>query len=161
MQLNRTFQAVAAHKLPCLYLVDSIIKNVGAPYIEHISKCVVRMFTNTFSEVIKSKPPKSTWNSDYPSFYVTRGLNTVIESQRKLALSFLKLSKFSHGRGARFNSHHRDVIKILDICFCVSKNLNEYITIPTVMIVFRETKLSGNPCLSYGSLGRTSLPSTN
>ena len=47
------FQASAAHKLPCLYLVDSIIKNVGAPYIEHISKCVVRVFSNTFNEVMR------------------------------------------------------------------------------------------------------------
>ena len=114
MQLNRTFQAVAAHKLPCLYLVDSIIKNVGAPYIEHISKCVVRMFTNTFSEVIKSKPLKSTWISGCPLFSVTRGIDIVIGSQSELALSFLKLSEFSHDRGAHFNSHcRRDVIKIL------------------------------------------------
>ncbi|XP_063684711.1 pre-mRNA cleavage complex 2 protein Pcf11-like [Bolinopsis microptera] len=47
---NHLIKASGTHKLPCLYLVDSIIKNVGAPYIEHISKCVVRMFTNTFTE---------------------------------------------------------------------------------------------------------------
>ena len=44
-------QASPEHKLPCLYLLDSVIKNIGVPYIEHFSRCIVKIFTNSFSEV--------------------------------------------------------------------------------------------------------------
>ncbi|XP_035442631.2 pre-mRNA cleavage complex 2 protein Pcf11 isoform X3 [Spodoptera frugiperda] len=39
-------------KLPVLYLVDSIIKNVGGAYTQKFSQSIVNMFTRTFKQVI-------------------------------------------------------------------------------------------------------------
>lgn len=39
-------------KLPVLYLVDSIIKNVGGAYTSKFSEKIVNMFTRTFKQVI-------------------------------------------------------------------------------------------------------------
>lgn len=39
-------------KLPVLYLVDSIIKNVGGAYTQKFSQIIVNMFTRTFKQVI-------------------------------------------------------------------------------------------------------------
>lgn len=38
-------------KLPVLYLVDSIIKNVGGAYTQKFSQSIVNMFTRTFKQV--------------------------------------------------------------------------------------------------------------
>eukprot|EP00116_Pleurobrachia_bachei_P010969 sb/3471231/ len=46
---NHLMKAVPSHKLPCLYLVDSIIKNIGAPYIDLLSRCIVKMFVSAFT----------------------------------------------------------------------------------------------------------------
>lgn len=47
---SHILKASPEHKLPCLYLLDSVIKNIGVPYIEHFSRCIVKIFTNSFSE---------------------------------------------------------------------------------------------------------------
>lgn len=39
-------------KLPVLYLVDSIIKNVGGAYTQKFAQSIVNMFTRTFKQVI-------------------------------------------------------------------------------------------------------------
>lgn len=39
-------------KLPILYLVDSIIKNVGGAYTQKFAQSIVNMFTKTFKLVI-------------------------------------------------------------------------------------------------------------
>lgn len=42
-------------KLPVLYLVDSIIKNVGGAYTQKFSQIIVNMFTKTFKQVYITK----------------------------------------------------------------------------------------------------------
>ena len=45
-------QASSSHKLPSLYLVDSIIKNVpDSNYLEMFTKNIVVMFVSTFEKV--------------------------------------------------------------------------------------------------------------
>jgi pre-mRNA cleavage complex 2 protein Pcf11 len=38
-------------KLPVLYLIDSIVKNVGKAYINLFTQNIVQCFTNTFEKV--------------------------------------------------------------------------------------------------------------
>ncbi|XP_045504591.1 pre-mRNA cleavage complex 2 protein Pcf11 isoform X1 [Colias croceus] len=59
-------------KLPVLYLVDSIIKNVGGAYTQKFSQSIVNMFTKTFKQVdekIRSQMFKlrETWHEVFPS----------------------------------------------------------------------------------------------
>ncbi|XP_032523087.2 pre-mRNA cleavage complex 2 protein Pcf11 isoform X1 [Danaus plexippus] len=59
-------------KLPVLYLVDSIIKNVGGAYTQKFSQIIVNMFTKTFKQVdekIRSQMFKlrETWHEVFPS----------------------------------------------------------------------------------------------
>ncbi|XP_045529689.1 pre-mRNA cleavage complex 2 protein Pcf11 isoform X1 [Pieris brassicae] len=59
-------------KLPLLYLVDSIIKNVGAAYTQKFSQIIVNMFTKTFKQVdekVRSQMFKlrETWHDVFPS----------------------------------------------------------------------------------------------
>ncbi|XP_069362227.1 pre-mRNA cleavage complex 2 protein Pcf11 [Maniola hyperantus] len=59
-------------KLPVLYLVDSIIKNVGGAYTQKFSQSIVNMFTKTFKQVdekIRSQMFKlrETWHDVFPS----------------------------------------------------------------------------------------------
>ncbi|CAH0719314.1 unnamed protein product, partial [Brenthis ino] len=59
-------------KLPVLYLVDSIIKNVGGAYTQKFSAIIVNMFTKTFKQVdekIRSQMFKlrETWHDVFPS----------------------------------------------------------------------------------------------
>ncbi|KAJ8729074.1 hypothetical protein PYW07_006770 [Mythimna separata] len=59
-------------KLPVLYLVDSIIKNVGGAYTSKFSQSIVNMFTRTFKQVdekIRSQMFKlrETWHDVFPA----------------------------------------------------------------------------------------------
>ncbi|CAK1542774.1 unnamed protein product [Leptosia nina] len=59
-------------KLPVLYLVDSIIKNVGGAYTQKFSQTIVNMFTKTFKQVdekVRSQMFKlrETWHEVFPS----------------------------------------------------------------------------------------------
>ncbi|XP_013195620.2 uncharacterized protein LOC106138874 isoform X2 [Amyelois transitella] len=59
-------------KLPVLYLVDSIIKNVGRAYTQKFSQSIVNMFTRTFKQVdekVRSQMFKlrETWNDVFPA----------------------------------------------------------------------------------------------
>ncbi|XP_049878564.1 pre-mRNA cleavage complex 2 protein Pcf11 isoform X2 [Pectinophora gossypiella] len=59
-------------KLPVLYLVDSIIKNVGGAYTQKFSQSIVNMFTRTFKQVdekIRSQMFKlrETWHDVFPA----------------------------------------------------------------------------------------------
>lgn len=38
-------------KLPILYLIDSIVKNVGGVYIKYFSQSLVQIFTGAFEKV--------------------------------------------------------------------------------------------------------------
>ena len=40
-------------KMPSLYLLDSILKNVGGDYIKIISQHMIEIFTNVFAKVSK------------------------------------------------------------------------------------------------------------
>lgn len=39
-------------KLPILYLIDSIVKNVGGVYIKYFSQTIVKIFIGAFEKVI-------------------------------------------------------------------------------------------------------------
>lgn len=39
-------------KLPVLYLIDSIVKNVGGVYIKYFSQSIVKIFIGVFEKVI-------------------------------------------------------------------------------------------------------------
>lgn len=39
-------------KLPILYLIDSIVKNVGGVYIKYFSQSIVQIFVGAFEKVI-------------------------------------------------------------------------------------------------------------
>ncbi|XP_026740557.1 pre-mRNA cleavage complex 2 protein Pcf11 isoform X2 [Trichoplusia ni] len=61
-------------KLPVLYLVDSIIKNVGGAYTQKFSQSIVNMFTRTFKQVIVDEKIRSqmfklreTWHDVFPA----------------------------------------------------------------------------------------------
>ncbi|CAG4994297.1 unnamed protein product [Parnassius apollo] len=59
-------------KLPVLYLVDSIIKNVGGAYTQKFAQIIVNMFTRTFKQVdekIRSQMFKlrETWHDVFPA----------------------------------------------------------------------------------------------
>lgn len=54
-------------KLPVLYLVDSIIKNVGGAYTQKFSQIIVNMFTKTFKQVNISPPNCNIAKLDTPS----------------------------------------------------------------------------------------------
>ncbi|XP_075982116.1 pcf11 cleavage and polyadenylation factor subunit isoform X2 [Anticarsia gemmatalis] len=59
-------------KLPVLYLVDSIIKNVGGAYTQKFSQSIVNMFTRTFKQVdekVRSQMFKlrETWHDVFPA----------------------------------------------------------------------------------------------
>ncbi|XP_041969984.1 pre-mRNA cleavage complex 2 protein Pcf11 isoform X2 [Aricia agestis] len=59
-------------KLPVLYLVDSIIKNVGGAYTQKFAQSIVNMFTKTFKQVdekVRSQMFKlrETWHEVLPS----------------------------------------------------------------------------------------------
>ncbi|XP_053616677.1 pre-mRNA cleavage complex 2 protein Pcf11 isoform X2 [Plodia interpunctella] len=59
-------------KLPVLYLVDSIIKNVGRAYTQKFSQIIVNMFTRTFKQVdekVRSQMFKlrETWHDVFPA----------------------------------------------------------------------------------------------
>ncbi|XP_063537614.1 pre-mRNA cleavage complex 2 protein Pcf11 [Cydia strobilella] len=59
-------------KLPVLYLVDSIIKNVGGAYVQKFSQIIVNMFTRTFKQVdekVRSQMFKlrETWHDVFPA----------------------------------------------------------------------------------------------
>ncbi|XP_064074562.1 pre-mRNA cleavage complex 2 protein Pcf11 isoform X1 [Vanessa tameamea] len=59
-------------KLPVLYLVDSIIKNVGGAYTQKFSQIIVNIFTKTFKQVdekVRSQMFKlrETWHEVFPS----------------------------------------------------------------------------------------------
>ncbi|XP_059050202.1 pre-mRNA cleavage complex 2 protein Pcf11 isoform X2 [Achroia grisella] len=59
-------------KLPVLYLVDSIIKNVGRAYTQKFSQSIVNMFTRTFKQVderVRSQMFKlrETWHDVFPA----------------------------------------------------------------------------------------------
>ncbi|XP_050672811.1 pre-mRNA cleavage complex 2 protein Pcf11 isoform X1 [Leptidea sinapis] len=59
-------------KLPVLYLVDSIIKNVGGAYTQKFSQIIVNIFTKTFKQVdekVRSQMFKlrETWHDVFPS----------------------------------------------------------------------------------------------
>lgn len=45
-------QVQADSKLPVLYLIDSIIKNIGQPYIPLFVKNIENIFASTFIQVI-------------------------------------------------------------------------------------------------------------
>jgi hypothetical protein len=45
-------QVQADSKLPVLYLIDSIIKNIGQPYIPLFVKNIEKIFASTFIQVI-------------------------------------------------------------------------------------------------------------
>lgn len=45
-------QVQADSKLPVLYLIDSVIKNIGQPYIPLFVKNIEKIFASTFLQVI-------------------------------------------------------------------------------------------------------------
>ena len=42
------------HKLPVLYLLDSIMKNLGGEYLQLFSKNIVATFCHTFERVVRN-----------------------------------------------------------------------------------------------------------
>lgn len=46
-----SFQVKPDSKLPILYLIDSILKNLGGKYIEYFEKSIVSVFVETFRKV--------------------------------------------------------------------------------------------------------------
>jgi len=49
--VDRMRQARPDHVLPCFYLMDSILKNVGGPYIPMFARHIVVLFSNAFQRV--------------------------------------------------------------------------------------------------------------
>ena len=47
-----SFQVQPDHRLPTLYLMDSIIKNLGGQYLQLISKNIVRLFCEAFQSLV-------------------------------------------------------------------------------------------------------------
>ena len=45
------FQVSIEQKLPSLYLMDSIVKNIGEEYITAVSPLIVALFTHVFEQV--------------------------------------------------------------------------------------------------------------
>ncbi|XP_014235867.1 pre-mRNA cleavage complex 2 protein Pcf11-like isoform X2 [Trichogramma pretiosum] len=59
-------------KLPVLYLIDSIVKNLGGSYLELFSKNIVQTFCKVFEKVDESTRSKmwklrNTWNDIFPA----------------------------------------------------------------------------------------------
>lgn len=54
MHLVLLFQSEPSIKLPSLYLIDSIVKNIGNPYVQLFTENIVRNFVLVFQEVRSS-----------------------------------------------------------------------------------------------------------
>ncbi|ALC41827.1 Pcf11 [Drosophila busckii] len=64
-------QVPAEFKLPILYLIDSIIKNVKSSYVQMFGQCIVNIFTSTFESVPEKVRERmyqlrQTWNEVFP-----------------------------------------------------------------------------------------------
>ncbi|KAK3872375.1 hypothetical protein Pcinc_022590 [Petrolisthes cinctipes] len=60
-----------AQKLPCMYLIDSIMKNVGREYIRLFGHIIISIFCNVFEKVDERTRKKlyelrTTWNEVFP-----------------------------------------------------------------------------------------------
>ncbi|XP_069495971.1 pre-mRNA cleavage complex 2 protein Pcf11 [Ambystoma mexicanum] len=65
-------KAPTAEKLPVMYLMDSIVKNVGREYLDAFSKNLVSTFVNVFEKVEENTRKslfklRSTWDEIFPS----------------------------------------------------------------------------------------------
>ncbi|XP_069060044.1 pre-mRNA cleavage complex 2 protein Pcf11 [Pleurodeles waltl] len=65
-------KAPTAEKLPVMYLMDSIVKNVGREYLDAFSKNLVPTFVNVFEKVEENTRKslfklRSTWDEIFPS----------------------------------------------------------------------------------------------
>ncbi|XP_063722683.1 pre-mRNA cleavage complex 2 protein Pcf11-like isoform X3 [Symsagittifera roscoffensis] len=68
---TRLQRVVPTQKLPLMYLLDSIVKNVGEPYRQMFTENIVTTFCNTFERVDQTTRAKlyklrTTWNPLFP-----------------------------------------------------------------------------------------------
>ncbi|XP_030375696.1 uncharacterized protein LOC115624980 isoform X2 [Scaptodrosophila lebanonensis] len=64
-------QVPPEYKLPILYLIDSIIKNVKSNYVQLFGQCIVNIFLNAFESVLEKVRERmyalrQTWNDVFP-----------------------------------------------------------------------------------------------
>eukprot|EP00658_Telonema_sp_P-2_P069208 TRINITY_DN58315_c0_g1_i1.p1 TRINITY_DN58315_c0_g1~~TRINITY_DN58315_c0_g1_i1.p1 ORF type:complete len:219 (-),score=38.35 TRINITY_DN58315_c0_g1_i1:80-736(-) len=82
--LRRVHTAPQEHKIPALYLLDSITKKVGEPYISAFAPRIVQCFGSTFENADGSKRRTllkllNTWPTFYPEEY--QQLRTLVDNE--------------------------------------------------------------------------------
>ena len=99
-------------KLPALYVLDSVVKNVGTPYTLFLGRNLYSIFMNAYSLVNLSVRKKldemlKTWKEPVPGSLdqrpvfpsdTTRPIDTALLKARTAALQVLQVQEQQHGR---------------------------------------------------------------